>query len=363
MVVFCYFFVTMEQMRRWFLLPILVGAAAAWWWPVKTPSKTSSPQPIPVVPAAAIRPLSAYLVSSQQFFSRGISISQQKTGGVRRRNQEVTRLINQAITLATTAISHYPADPRGYAQRAKIYQAIQSYLPEAKQIALVDWTRAAQLAKNNSNYWHQAAHLCQQVGNLDCWVQNLQRAAELDPTNGQLLLELAQAESQAGQLQKSYQHYQQLLGMLVDDRQRSQVKQELLALGKLMAKTKGVAAVKLVTPSPLPLEMNLGTPKLEASQRQPLVIAAGEKGGTTATSRVVGNAFSGTGVIPGGEREKIIHSQRVTTGAAIYLTAIDDTDNQTLRLAQKGNGFFKVRLDHALNHDLHFKWLIVPQND
>ena len=348
-------------MKRWFFLPIIIGAGVAWWWPVKNPAKTT-PTSIParVAPATAIKPLTNYLVSSQQFFSQAISLSQQKDGDIRQRNQKVTRLINQAITLATTAISHYPTDPRGYAQRARIYQAITAYLPNARQIALVDWLRAAQLAGNNPDYWRQAGRLCQRMGNLACGVDNLRRAVDLSPTDGQLLLELARAESQAGRLQAAYQHYQQLLGILVDDRQQAQIRQELAGLKKLLAKTKGVVAAEPVSPSPLPLE-NLNAPKLEAQAQQPLIIAAGDEASPETSGQAVANALSGTSVLPGGEKEITVRNQRVNAQTVVYLTAIDDSDNQPLRLLQKGPGFFRVGLSHALNHDLRFKWLIAPQ--
>lgn len=327
--------------------------------------KTASPrlQTISVESAAQkgvgpIHPLAQYLLGSQQLFSRAIALSQHPRGTTADNNARVSRLINEAIVEATAAISHYPADPRGYAQRAQIYQAIDKYLPGAPQIALRDWQQAGRLGGNNPDYWRQAAKLCQKIGKNDCVVQNLVRAVAAVPTDGQLLLELARAESRNGELAAAKGHYQQLLSLLVDDRQRRQIKTEIEALDKLLAQAPGL---RRQTPSPTQTEMVLKTPKLEAARlRTPVIIAAGEKATAAGKNEAVGNALSGTSVLPGGETELTIHNQKVTPQTRIYLTVMGDSANQPLRLARKGGGFFTVRLaGHALNHDLSFKWLLV----
>jgi len=353
-----------KMKQRWFwVVPLVLGAGLAWWWP-NHPSQSHKDLFFPAKMAAVGQPpqiklLTDYLLDSQQLFSRAISLSQHPRGKIAENNQRVSRLINEAITEATAAISHYPADPRGYAQRAQIYQAIDKYLPEAPETALRDWEQAGRLGGNDPHYWQQAAKLCLKLGKINQAVQDLQHAAALVPTDGQLLFNLAKTESKAGQLAAARRHYQQLLSLLVDEKQRQQVLAEIKALDGLLAQT---PAKQEPAAAPTTAEMVLKTPKLEASRLdKPLVIAAGEEGVAADKALAASNALSGTSVLPGGQIEVTIRNRRVTSRTQIYLTAMGSSDNQPLRLARKGKGYFVVKIGgHALNRDLPFKWLLVP---
>lgn len=68
------------------------------------------------------------------------------------RNQEIIKLINEAIDTINKGVLQYPNDPRVWAQRAKIYQTVIGYQPEAKEAAIADWQMALKLDPANKKY-------------------------------------------------------------------------------------------------------------------------------------------------------------------------------------------------------------------
>ncbi len=350
-------------MKKWFWLPLLAGAFLAIFWP-----KKPSPSPAASFRLSSYRrkpslapeqPLANYLLTSQLYFSRAISLSQKKDQDWRRHNQLVSRLVNEAISQASNAIAHYPTDPRGYAQRARIYQAIEKYLSGAKLIACRDWEQAGRLSQHDPSYWRQAARLRQQMGDFAKAAADLNQALALAPADAQLLFELAQAESRAGWLKAARNHYRQLLALLVDENQRHQISQQIKALDRLLAQNPGQLAA---SPTPAPLELPLKTPKLEAEAvSRPLLVAAPAASASSQTSAAaLANAFSGVATLATGSTSLRLQNRHVNSRAAIYLTSLDDSDNQPLRLLRKEKGAFWVGLKRPLKHRLRFRWLIVP---
>ncbi|MFH1561005.1 MAG: hypothetical protein ABID04_00270 [Patescibacteria group bacterium] len=102
-----------------------------------------------------------YLITSKGLLDRAIALSKnnQRDEQVSERNQQIIQLINEALDTANTAISNSPGDHRAWAQRAKIYQTIASYMPEAKESAVNDWQEALKLAPANQEYQQSLAKL------------------------------------------------------------------------------------------------------------------------------------------------------------------------------------------------------------
>ena len=95
----------------------------------------------------------------------------------------------------------YPQDDRLWAQRAKIYQGIASFTPQAEMAALADLEQARQLSPQNPNYPQNQSYLWAKNGNYQNAVYYANLAYQLDPTNLSLLNNLGQLQIKAGQIE------------------------------------------------------------------------------------------------------------------------------------------------------------------
>jgi len=322
--------------------------------------------------------ISQYLVSSQALFSKAISLSQKEKTGMEEqsKNAQIVQLVNEAINQATQAAIHYPFDPRGYAQRAKIYQGIEKYLPQAQQTALGDWERAASLSSGDPQYFKSAGQLALKMKQPEKALSYWRQAAQIAPTDAQLIFDLAQLESKLGFLAQAQLDYRQIKPLLVSEEQKQLVDKELTAIRALLAQNKqGPGSETKAKTDQVFDEKDLSLPdhppQLEADSGADFVIIAADQDSKDSVQENVAdsNALSGTAILPGGQVEIKIDNRNLTTQSQVYLAAIGKTDNQVLRVKSKkacpttteeeACGYFKVSLNQALNHDLEFKWWII----
>ncbi len=370
-----------------FSLPVLGGISFAWLALPKLgrgeakknfQERSLAPKKEISLTEEVAKPISYYLLSSQTLFSKAIELASQnnqKTDnnqGVNPKesdNARIVQLINEAIGQATEAVLHYPTDPRGYAQRAKIYQAIEKYLPEATKVALADWEKAASLSSNDPQYFKSASDLALKINDFQKALFCLEKASEVAPTEAQILFDLAQLENKLGLLTEAKKDYQRVLGLVVSREQKELIEKELKAIDSLLAQSpKSVIKESLETTSKKEaISLPDNPPKLEAKNLTNRIFLAdpSEKKDLLIEDFADSNAFSGIGVLPGGTTKITIMNNIINNNSQVYLTPIGDSQNQILRVSQKkpasGNqpGSFTVTIPQALNHDLEFKWWII----
>lgn len=236
-----------------------------------------------------------HIVTAQTLLSRAIELSKEiqenpdLKSRIKENNNKIVELVNQAIDATNQAVSLNPNDPRGYTQRAKIYQTISKYMPEANQQAVANYKMAVKLNPSNAEYCEQLADLLlasishqpepenttrhsefssestgqtadsspaipNQVRDdsggtrddnsgvqddsgekLKQAVYYLQMAVEANPTDPNLLKKLAEVKTQAGYIKSARNDYQQLIGLLTQKEQKEAIKAEIDSLNKLLA--------------------------------------------------------------------------------------------------------------------------------
>lgn len=80
---------------------------------------------------------------------------------------------------------------------------------------------------------------------------------------------------------------------------------------------------------------------------------------------------AGQAVLPAGNTEVVINSDKIESGSMIYITPLNSTNNQVLYVKNKitddpltpeGEGQFTVAIDYALGHSVTFNWWIIQLN-
>ena len=352
--------------RILFAIPPIVGVVIGF---ILMPSGNSkNNQPVvatvgsPKIPLSS-QPISTYLLSSQALFSKAIDLSTSQSSTDQTQNGQIVELVNEAVSMATKAIVHYPTDPRGFAQRAKIYEAIEKYSPESPAMALKDWERAAILTSNDPQYYLKASQLAEKKDKPLEPLDYLRKAQSIAPTDAQILFDLAKKEVSLGLLIDAKATYEKLLVLLVDQKQKETVSRELSAIEELLAQNNTQPNYSLRENK---LEFSDNPLQLEADGGSRVVIAdPGEEKNESIESQASSNALSGTAILKGGDNEIEISNSNITTQSQIYLTAIGETEGRVLRVknkkafSQDQEGSFTVSINGILNHDLEFKWWII----
>jgi len=313
------------------------------------------------------------LLSAQALLTQAIAISKENKNDqqMHTRNEKIVTLINEAIRTTNQAIIQYPSDPRPWAQRAKIYQTIKQYLPEGEKVAIADWQRAIKLDPRNAEYCQNLAKLYLNKGEIKSALFYLQKAVEANPTNPNLLKELAEQQTKAGWLRQAKINYQRLLSLLTNEQQKEAIKKEIAHLEKLMAQAAADKTLSQQTSLEPPREITLpdSPPLLEARDLAGgLIIAAPEENKTEdLETKTETNALSGTAVLPAGETEIKICNDNLSPTSQVYLAPESDSENQVLMVKRKAPynpdtgkcSHFVVGIQKPLTKDLRFRWWII----
>ena len=187
--------------------------------------------------------------------------------------------ISEGLTL-------YPQDDRLWAQRAKIYQGIASFTPQAEMAALADLEQARQLSPQNPNYPQNQSYLWAKNGNYQNAIYYANLAYQLDPTNLSLLNNLGQLQIKAGQIEGAVKTLQKLSLLLPkSDPSWEEVNQEIKTLEGLLAQAKKEKGSQLqlagenlnnqkpVIEETIPLEIQI-SPQEQARITQNLIMRA-----------------------------------------------------------------------------------------
>ena len=326
-------------------------------------------------PADSIQKATYYISISQKFLTKGEEISSQKNQSAQDK-ERILAMIQNSLDTINQGINYYPQDDRLFAQRAKIYQGIADFSPNALNAALSDFNQARKLSPQNPIYPKTQSKILIQQGKYQDAVYYANLAYQIEPTNLQNLANLGQVQTQAGQINNAINSYQSLISFLPQNsEQTSQIKKEIKSLQGLLAQTKQnensqlyLAGQKLIpTINEIPSDIQL-LPQKQASLTKDLIIAApNEENNSSQSSQADFNAIAGTGILPAQQKEIIIYNRHVSNQKQILLSAESDLQNQVLFVKTKkadpdqGKPYFIVALHHPLDQIVEFKWWIIEK--
>ncbi|MBP9818251.1 hypothetical protein KBC75_05925 [Candidatus Shapirobacteria bacterium] len=274
---------------------------------------STNPQINDPKPTQVPKSIQHYLLTSQQYFVEAIN---------RQKSENITPLVNEAITTISEAIQLFPSDYRGWEQRGRIYQSLTPSQPQFLPIAIIDF----------------------------------KQATSLNPTNTDNLFSLAHLQEQAGELPDGLVTYYRLLSLVSNKNQHEQVITEIQSIRRLLSQNTTQAkpsTTPIITPI---LEGNL----IQASTNNNLVIAAPENTTpNTATTFTQSNSLSGNAVLPSNQNTITLTNSLLKSTSQVYLTILKGGKNQNLQVLSRSKDTFTVGLDSATTEDIQFKWWIV----
>lgn len=332
------------------------------------------------------RNISYYITTSQEFLNKARFLAGNPSAGGQtpKDKKKIIETINQALDLANQAIAAYPHDDRGFSQRSSIYQALTPLLTESANFAIQDLKEAIKLNNQNSQYYTRLANLYlgrQQPGDFENAALAFYNAQLLNPTDVQIIYNLADALVKSGQLPKANHYFEKLLSLLPpDDPQRQSIKNRQQQIIALLSQSKmeylsepGTEVTNLKAPlESQESEKIIGTQELpleKAALTGKVIIASSEETppSQTQTAAVSVNAKSGQGIIPAGQKEITIENHHVAADKQIVIVPVGETQNKVVFLAAKKAsnsatneiGWFKVAIDSPVNIDIRFNWWII----
>ncbi len=313
-----------------------------------------------------------YINIAQRFLAKAEALSKNPNQSPQDK-EDILIAIQNSLETINEGVNHYPKDDRLYAQRAKIYQGIASFSPDALEVAVADLDQARKLSPQNPTYPKTQSQILAQVGRYQDASFYAKIAYDIEPHNLQNLADLGQIQIKAGQINQAVASYQTLASLLPQDSQEIEViKQEIANLEKLLSQAKISQGSELFlagepTPEPknIPADINL-LPQEQASLPENLVIASPqEKNDTQQEQEFNLNAFAGEAIIIAGKTETIIYNNNLTEDKKINLVPQGEMSNQILYVKSKvtnpdsGAPYFIVSLSKPLSQDLTLMWWII----
>jgi len=305
-------------------------------------------------PTQVPKSIEHYLLASQQLFTQAIDAQTQQQSP-----STVTSLLNQSLASANDSIKVFPNDFRAYLQRGQIYQSLIPSQPQLLDLAINDYLTAQKLNPNSAQITRTLATLFATKGDAQNTLAFLTKTVSLEPTKAQNFYDLARIQQQAGLISNAVTTYDQLLSILTDPVQKSQILSEKTTLEKLASQnTKPLIPQTVPTISSEPLiQASLPAPSLN---QEGLIIAAPE----TATDIKVkdqtdSNSFSGNATLVSGQTSVTISSYILTPSSQVYVSTISGGKNQTLEVISKSKDSFTIGLLSPITEDINFKWWIV----
>ena len=304
-----------------------------------------------VSPTQVPKSIQHYLLTSQQYFSKA------------NQSQSVDDL-NQSIIAATDAIKEFPNDYRGFYQRGRIYQSILASQPQLFSQVISDLSQAQKLNPNGAEITRSLASAYAQNGDAQNTINYLSQTISLEPTKAQNFYDLALIQQQTGLLTQAVETYNQLITLISDPTQKTQIEQQRSSLEQLIAQNPNPNPTQSnQTISPIPtidLPTSLDSPTIQASTSTGLIVADPQDlNQVKVTNLTTSNSLSGNNILPAGQAEITIRNSQVTSSSQVYVTITKGGKNQNLQLLSKTNGSFIIGLDNAINEDIEFNWWII----
>ena len=330
--------------------------------PTTLNSTTNYPLPeTSVTPTQVPKSIQHYLLTSQQFFTQA---SQNQSN---KQNSELVELLNQSILAATDAIKEFPSDYRGFYQRGRVYQSVLASQPQLLSQVVADLAQAQKLSPDNAEITRSLASAYAQGGDAQNTINYLSQTIALEPTKAQNFYDLAKIQQQVGLLPQALETYKQLITLVSDTTQKSQVEIEKSSLEKLIsqnpARQNYSDPVGIVGGSPTPkldLPSTLDSPTIQASSNTGLIVAAPQELNKIEVSNLsTSNSLSGLSILPTNQKQIVIQNDQVSSISQIYLTVTKGGKNQNIQVLSKTDKSFTVGLDSPISEDIEFKWWII----
>jgi len=319
-----------------------------------SPQITPDPSVNRPTPTQVPKSIQHYLLASQQFFSQASQ------------NQDINAF-NQSILAATEAVKLFPQDYRGFFQRGRIYHSVLASQPQLIPQVIADFTQALRLNPDNPEITRSLASVYAQNGDAQNTINYLSQTIALEPTKAQNFYDLAKIQQQAGLLPQALQTYTQLLTLVTDPNQKSQLQNEKIALEKLVSQSpahhNNSDSTEITNEFPTPtltLPQSLDSPTIQASTSTGLIVASPEQLDQIQVSNLTNsNSLSGTAILPANQKDIILTNTQITDTSQIYITITKGGKNQNLQVISKSNNTFTVGLDTPIPEDIEFKWWII----
>jgi len=325
--------------------------------PSTTDNRTSTTD---ITPTQVPKSIQHYLLTSQQYFSS--ALQKQKSTNTDDQTSTIDDL-NNSILAATSAIKEFPQDYRGYLQRAQIYQSLVDSKPEFLSQAISDLNTSYKLNSNSSEITHLLASLYAKQGDVQNTLAFLNQSIIIEPTKAQNFYDLAKIQQQAGLLNQALQTYTQLLTLVSDSTQKTQIETEKIALEKLVAQNPGqsnVTTTPSLPSSTINTTTNLDSPLIQALADSSLIVASPEEETKIEVkNQTQSNSLAGNSTLLANQKEISITNTNISSTSQVYVTITKGGKNQNLQVLSKSNGSFTVGLDSPINEDIEFKWWII----
>ena len=313
-----------------------------------------------VSPTQVPKSIQHYLLTSQQYFSSALQSSTSND------NQRSTiDDLNNSILAATQAIKEFPSDYRGFFQRGRIYQSLLASQPQLVDQALADLNQALKLNSNNAEITRSLASLYAFKGDAQNTISYLAQTINLEPTKAQNFYDLAKIQQQIGLLPDALKTYNQLITIVTDPNQKSQIESEKTSIEKIIAQNpdKNYSSSSQNSNSnnnDLSPTIYLDSPTIQAMGTSDLIIADSQTIDQVKISNITdSNALSGTATLLANQIQITIENKNLTDTSQVYVTAIKGGKNQNLQVLSKSNDSYVVGLPKAISEDIQFKWWII----
>ena len=339
--------------------------------PIITPLSKQLAETIPSPQSSSLAQSPSYYINASQQFLVHAEEKSQNQNQTEIDKKEIIALVQSALNTINEGINIYSQDDRLFTQRAKIYQGIISFSPQAINAAISDLEQARQLSPQNPAYPKTQSQLFIQKGDFRSAAYYAHLAYEIEPTNLENLANLGQVQVKAGQINNALQSYQKLFSLLPQDNpQRQSLQKEIETLKTLLAKanTEANPNLQITNENPpqieeIPSSIKL-LPQEQASLSQNLIIAAPkEENNQNQNSQINLNAIAGETTLPAGEEEIKITNNNIDDQKQIYIAPKDNIQNRILYIKTKngrdGEKYFIVAINKPLDQDIQFKWWII----
>ncbi|MFA6007807.1 MAG: hypothetical protein WC784_04170, partial [Candidatus Shapirobacteria bacterium] len=224
--------------------------------------------------------------------------------------------------------------------------------------AISDYQQAQKLNSSSADLTRQLASLYARKGDLQDTLNYLSATVSLEPTKAQNFYDLAKLQQQAGLFPDALNTYNQLLPLISDSTQKTQVETEKTTLEKIIAQNN----IKISTsPTTIPkttpiLDGNL----LQASTLSSPIIAAPESSpNISLNNQTDSNSLSGTATLFSNKKQITVKNSKLTPNSQVYLSILTGGKNQSLELLSKSTDSFTAGFQSPLSEDVTFKWWIV----
>jgi len=307
-----------------------------------------------VSPTQVPKSIQHYLLTSQQYFSNALQNQSDQNSTLEN--------LNQSILAVTQAIKEFPLDYRGFFQRGRIYQSLLTSQPQLVDQALSDLNQALKLNSTSAEITRSLASLYAFKGDAQNTINYLAQTINLEPTKAQNFYDLAKIQQQIGLLPDALKTYNQLITIVTDSAQKSQIESEKNSLEKLIAQNP-TSKTSLPSQDTEPIKVptiQLDSPTIQALASSDLIIADSQIIDQVKISNITdSNALSGTATLLTNQTQIIIENKNLTNSSQVYVTAIKGGKNQNLQVLSKSIDSFVVGLPKAISEDIQFKWWII----